>query len=121
MRLLRPTRYLLLLALLAVGCGTQAVEPTMSPAAVERDVAPTVVAATPVTQATVAPPPTPTAVVVATSAEDVTVAADPTATALPIDTPEPQAALTYGLTEDGAYFVGFPDAPVTMIDYSDFL
>lgn len=36
--------------------------------------------------------------------------------------PEPTAApVIYGRTEEGAFFHGTPDAPVTLIDYSDFL
>lgn len=31
------------------------------------------------------------------------------------------AGITYGRTDDGAFFQGAADAPVTLIDYSDFL
>lgn len=31
------------------------------------------------------------------------------------------AGVVYGRTDDGAFFHGAPDAPVTLIDYSDFL
>lgn len=30
-------------------------------------------------------------------------------------------AIAYGRNDDGTYFYGAPDAPVTLIDYSDFL
>ncbi|MCO5194533.1 MAG: hypothetical protein M9941_02755 [Anaerolineae bacterium] len=124
---LSPTRLVLLFGLLTVGCTAQSAEltvtsvPAVTSVAATRVSAPTEVGTTPVAEATLAPPPTATAVAVATETEVVTAAAEPTATPLPTDTPQPQAALTYGLTEEGAYVVGFPDAPVTMIDYSDFL
>lgn len=34
---------------------------------------------------------------------------------------EPEIVVEYGRTEEGAYFKGAADAPVTLIDYSDFL
>lgn len=40
----------------------------------------------------------------------------PTAVVLPGDLP-----YTSGRNADGTYFIGEPDAPVTLIDYSDFL
>ncbi len=121
---LSPTRLVFLL--LTVGCTAQSagicpVLTAVTSVAATRVSAPTDGATTPVAEATLAPPPTATAVAVATETEVVTAAAEPTATPLPTDTPQPQTALTYGLTEEGAYVVGFPDAPVTMIDYSDFL
>jgi protein-disulfide isomerase len=36
---------------------------------------------------------------------------------LPVD----DAGITYGRTDEGVFFLGSPDAPVTIIDYSDFL
>jgi hypothetical protein len=41
---------------------------------------------------------------------------------MPSPTMEPQkAAVVSGQTADGAFFLGAPDAPLTVIDYSDFL
>ena len=34
---------------------------------------------------------------------------------------EADAVVVYGRTDEGAFFHGAPDAPVTLIDYSDFL
>lgn len=55
----------------------------------------------------------------------------PTTTSAPTETPLAAAtatkgddqppAVVYGRTGDGAFFHGAPDAPVTLIDYSDFL
>lgn len=46
----------------------------------------------------------------------------------PLPTTEPAvpigpttAGVVFGRTEEGAFFHGAPDAPVTFIDYSDFL
>ncbi len=53
------------------------------------------------------------------------------ATVAPVTSPTPapdgdspavgDAGITYGRTDDGAFFHGAADAPVTLIDYSDFL
>ncbi len=83
---------------------------------------------------TVGPSPTPTPVSLATStvalasmtpeaaAATETTPRPPTAlpsTATPTATPAP--TLVYGRTDEGVYFYGYPDAPVTVIDYSDYL
>lgn len=68
--------------------------------------------------ATEPPPPTPTALPTAVVDEP---------TAEPADTPAPATAdvvtaeVVFGRTDEGVYFVGVEDAPVTVIDYSDFL
>ena len=46
---------------------------------------------------------------------------EPTATPTPVpptDTPEPEVPM--GFTEEGAPYRGDPDAPVTMLEYSEF-
>ncbi len=42
-------------------------------------------------------------------------------TELPTEEPEVETAVVAGRIDDGAFFLGDLDAPVTMIDYSDFL
>ncbi|PID85487.1 MAG: hypothetical protein CSB13_07915 [Chloroflexi bacterium] len=42
-------------------------------------------------------------------------------TALPTEEPEMETAVIAGRTDEGAFFLGDPAAPVTIIDYSDFL
>jgi len=77
-------------------------QPTSLPTAI-----PTKVAATrPFT------PPPPTAV---------PTAPPPEPTIEPAEEPNPESAVIAGRTAEGAFFLGNPDAPVTMIDYSDFL
>lgn len=66
-----------------------------------------------------------------TTAVDRPPAAEPTATtggrATEVASPAtgsqspPAGAITYGRNDDGTFFRGMPDAPVTLIDYSDFL
>jgi hypothetical protein len=41
--------------------------------------------------------------------------------AAPVDLPDEAGPVVYGRLDAGAYFHGAPDAPVTLIDYSDFL
>ena len=49
-----------------------------------------------------------------------TTATKPTATE-PVETPTEAAVAVNGRTDDGAYFLGRADAPVTIFEYSDFL
>ena len=54
-----------------------------------------------------------------------TATTEPTATPLPpTDTPEPtatsEAEVPMGFTEEGAPYRGNPDAPVTLMEYSEF-
>jgi hypothetical protein len=57
-------------------------------------------------------------------AESTTVPTDvPTSqpTESPTDEPAAETAVMAGRIDEGAFFLGAPNAPVTMIDYSDFL
>ena len=47
--------------------------------------------------------------------------ATPTETAAPTLTPEPDWLAYSGRTEEGLMFLGNPEAPVKMIDFSDFM
>ena len=102
-------------------------------------------ACTPTTETAVSPQPSPeTAVLpsatapppvvieeIAATAADTAVpdptqpAAAPTATAVSEPEPTPEAAVEVGVisgrTEEGAFFLGDPNAPIIHIDYSDFL
>jgi hypothetical protein len=110
----------LLLVILLAGCAPAAEfsdadgSPTV-PAAVQ----PTETAfPTAVATATGAVADTPTVVASATPTKPkATPAAPPTASPVPPATP----AVIFGRTDEGAFFHGAPDAPVTLIDYSDFL
>ena len=54
-------------------------------------------------------------------------AAEPAPTSAPVEEAAAETApfdvynLPAGVTEEGAFFIGNPDAPVTMSDYSNFL
>lgn len=112
-----------LLAACAPATTTEPAAATVPPPAVQLETQPTLPAATDLPAATELPavtalpeatqPPAATAVPAATEP------AEPTA--LPEPTAEPAPAIVYGVTDEGAYFYGNPDAPVTLIDYSDFL
>lgn len=62
-----------------------------------------------------------------TNASPVRVEVLPTATATTAAQPSPTAVtalfdgITYGITDEGFPYLGDPNAPLTMIDYSDFL
>jgi hypothetical protein len=91
--------------LLAVGCGgkpapTQVAVPAQAPPVMT--VAPSITATRP-----------PVAPTTGQSGEAATVPG-PTASAV-------TSSVTTGITEDGHHFWGAPDAPVTMIEFSDFM
>jgi protein-disulfide isomerase len=66
--------------------------------------------------------PTPAVIQTATEASEQEAPIEPlTITPLPVATEEPAALVVSGQTDEGAFFLGNPDAPVTVIDYSDFL
>lgn len=96
---------------------------TVPPPVVEAGTQPTLPPATPLPQATALPEAT--ALAEATALPEATAipaaTALPEATVLPEPAAEPALLIVSGVTEEGAYFYGNPDAPVTFIDYSDFL
>jgi hypothetical protein len=113
---MKPIMVLLLIAVFLAACAPAG--ETSAPVTAAPTIPPQIVAATPA--------PTATAPAIATGAPTVAAAATdtsaPTAelTAGPVATAT-VAAVTYGRTDDGTYFYGSPDAPVTLTDYSDFL
>lgn len=122
-------RYLILLGLILLLAACQAQE-VATVADVQPDlVVETAVVATDVSTVAVTNVPPPTATMLPTAV--VAVAAEITPTVelaatdvpvLPTDEPEMVAdVVTIGRTEEGVFFIGAEDAPVTVIDYSDFL
>lgn len=120
-------RGMLVLLLLLLGCTSTAEEP----AAESSDLSPR--SAEPVVESTAVPtiaptaiPPTLTVIPTATAQAD---EAPPTAEvveALPTATSDAVAVVQeegvfFGRTDEGALFQGAADAPLTLIDYSDFL
>ncbi|MCA9867068.1 MAG: hypothetical protein KIS95_13530 [Anaerolineae bacterium] len=110
--------FLLCGLILPAACSPQAsVEPTADVATVE-------VTATFVPLTATAPPPeviTATSLPATTEPATVAPAATIAVTATPATEDQSSSVVTYGRTDDGAYFHGAADAPVTLIDYSDFL
>lgn len=86
---------------MAVVSATVVPEPTDLPQVVETVLPPTAVSSPPTAIPTNQPPPEPTAI--------------------PTEEPLAETAVIAGRTDEGAFFLGAVDAPVTMIDYSDFL
>ena len=76
-----------------------------------------------VTAAPTAAPPSATPLPTDEPVDEPTASAEPaTVTPLPSPTSEPEPLqIISGQTAEGAFFLGAPDAPVTVIDYSDFL
>lgn len=68
---------------------------------------------------TAAPAATPTAG--ETTAPTAAAQESPAATSPPAPAGEEPPAVVFGRTDDGVFFHGAADAPVTLIDYSDFL
>lgn len=118
---MRQTPWLLIfLVIWLAACAPAAETPDPSPVAQATAVSPT-------SQPTDPPTAVPTATAViprpSTPAPPTAVPTDPPPepTGVPTDEPAPEPAIIAGRTEEGAFFLGSPDAPVTMIDYSDFL
>lgn len=113
------------LALLALGCAPAGAN-LAEPSAVATPSA-TVTLTAPAVTPTDSPPPilaTATRPAVATTQPSPTAAPaaiPPTATATTSPTATAAPSLVYGRTEEGVYFQGYLDAPVTVIDYSDYL
>lgn len=94
----------------------------------QADVAPTAAEVPPVVETATNPPaaatqvPTPLVEAVPTATNEASATAPTDLPTEPASSPEPAvSAVTFGRTEDGAFFHGAADAPVTLIDYSDFL
>lgn len=117
--------YLCLLLLISVSCSSPPQTPTVRPP--QND---PLSPATPTAQATTVSAPS-----VTENAPSINTTGSPSPTASPTDTPvptqsapaaddaspeAPTVALS-GRTADGAYFLGREDAPLTIVDYSDFL
>lgn len=119
----RHTICLLLVSWLVMSaCAADAPPPSPSAAP---DAMPTSSAtALPLAEATDSPtaptPSTPSSEASPTEPPTATLPAEPPASATPEPTRTPEVVVN-GRTADGAYFLGRLDAPVTIIDYSDFL
>jgi len=121
---MKATRLLILFLLLlgAAGCAAPAEEVAQPQTGDGAPTAPSI-AESPTTQPTAT-----TAATTAATASAAVATAEPAApTAVPTSS-EPVAAatvpptlVTSGRLPEGAFFLGSPDAPITMIDYSDFL
>jgi outer membrane biosynthesis protein TonB len=121
-----PSAIVLLLALILVACAPQTAEleaavtaPVMTAeVAVTSDALPPPEVAT----ETIDRPSTEVPAVATASLAEPAVAPEATATATtPDESPGEESPVVYGRTDEGAYFHGAADAPVTLIDYSDFL
>jgi hypothetical protein len=132
---MKPIRWLIsivLLSLTLTACGGVAAPEEAAqapPAATATNTALPTTEPPPAPTATELPPPSPTAtlVVVATTAVEPT-PTDPPAPATEPPSPAENAdagpvdwLASVGRTEDGLMYLGNPDAPVTLTDYSDFM
>jgi hypothetical protein len=112
-----------LVALLAVACGAESTPAAAPPPTATVELA-AGTATNPPATATTAPTDTPAPAAVETPASPPAAPPDtplPAPREAPAPTDTPAVVATFGLTEDGLYFRGNPDAAVTVIDYSDFL
>jgi hypothetical protein len=113
---LQTRKLLPILAVLLAACGAQQPSPTREPT----------LAPAPAQITTLQPPaataiPTPTvaqleAPALTQAATEAPLLPSATAPALPL-----YNGIPHGVTPDGFFFLGVPDAPVTLTDYSDFL
>lgn len=121
---MKPIVLLLLVGLLIAGCAP-ADEPEET-AATAPVAAATPTAPAPTAVETVTAPPAATFTATAApepTADESTPAVQPEATTEEQDAASlpGETSVAYGRTDEGAFFHGSPDAPVTIIDYSDFL
>ncbi len=107
-------------AVLMTACGAQqpTASPTTAPAAVPSPSPATAAPAEAPTQARVVP--TATSIQLQTQTPTAPPLA-PSPTVVPIQTLPLFNGIPHGITPDGFHFLGMPDAPVTLTDYSDFL
>ncbi|MCP5097575.1 MAG: hypothetical protein GY943_18670 [Chloroflexi bacterium] len=110
--------FLIVVGVFVVGCATATAVPSPTPTLPP-------LLSEPVVEETAVPLPEPAQpTAVAIEAEPVAIGAtDEPTEAAPTETPvvEETSLVVSGRTEEGAYFLGDPEAPVTLIDYSDFL
>ena len=114
----------IIFVLLLTACSADQIEPPTAAAsptsqALVLEDAPAVASPAPTSTAPPSATPLPTAETVdepVASVEAVT----PTVQSSPISEPELLQVIS-GQTAEGAFFLGAPDAPITVIDYSDFL
>lgn len=110
--------FIFLLAACSPPSDGSAPEPEQAEATAVLEPTQPIAAVTPTLAATDAPP--------TTAPEPNEPTAVPTEELIPTEAPiveevAPETAVVSGRTEEGAFFYGDPNAPITLIDYSDFL